>query len=92
MRMKKKADTPKPPKGFQNSLPNREPIIDKCYTTSADGEIVKCSKAKDDLCSAFVSPAAKWRLGDCPLADDFLKTKTEKKVEKVRVGQQKQKK
>jgi hypothetical protein len=78
-----------------NTVPNsdRQPIVDRCYTKAADGEIVKCSKAEDQFCSIFVSPAAKWRLGDCPMADDFLKTKTENKAaQKVRVGQQKQKK
>lgn len=72
---------------------DREPIVARCYTTSAAGKIIKCRKAEGDYCSVFVSPAAKWRLGDCPMADDFLRTKTpQKPTEKVRVGQQKQKK
>lgn len=72
---------------------DREPIVERCSTTSAEGESLKCRKAEGDYCSVFVSPAAKWRLGDCPMADDFLRTKTQKKpAEKVRVGQQKQRK
>jgi len=72
---------------------DREPIVARCSTTSAEGAILKCRKAKGDYCSVFVSPSAKWRLGDCPMADDFLRTKTQKKpAEKVRVGQQKQRK
>ncbi|KJS29028.1 MAG: hypothetical protein VR64_21930 [Desulfatitalea sp. BRH_c12] len=91
--MKKDANASKPKKDSQNSLSNRQPIVMQCYLTEDTGEIVKCRKAEDNYCSAFISPAAKWRLGDCPLADDFLKTKSEKKMaDKVRVGQQKQKK
>lgn len=87
-----KNESSKPQKGGDKGLPAREPIIDRCYTTEADGTVMKCRKVVDDFCSAFVSPAAKWRLGDCPLADDFLKTKNEKKTsEKIRIGQQKQK-
>ena len=72
---------------------DREPIVARCYTTSAEGKIIKCRKAEGDYCSVFVSPAAKWRLGDCPMADEFLRTKTpQKPAAKVRVGQQKQKK
>lgn len=72
---------------------DRKPIIDRCYTTSEEGEIIKCRKAEGDYCTVFAVPAAKWRLGDCPMADDFLRSKTQKKpAEKVRVGQQKQKK
>jgi hypothetical protein len=82
-----------PQKGSQPPLGNREPIVERCYTAGADGDVIKCRKAEGDFCSVFLSPAAKWRIGDCPLADDFLKTKTEKKAkEKTRVGQQKQKK
>ncbi len=91
--MKKESNTSKPQKGVQVSHPDREPLVERCYATGADGNIMKCRKAEGNFCSAFISPAAKWRLGDCPLADDFLKTKPEKRaVEKVRVGQQKQKK
>lgn len=72
---------------------DRQPIVARCYTTSAEGQIIKCRKAEGDYCSVFASPAAKWRLGDCPMADDFLRTKTpQKPAAKVRVGQQKQRK
>lgn len=44
-------------------------------------------------CSTYYSPKAAWRNGDCPMADEHLKTKIDTKTgEKVRVGQQKQKK
>ena len=75
-------------KGFVN----REPIVARCYLDE-NGQITKCRKVEDEHCTVFISPAAKWRLGDCPMADDFLKTqKGNKPAAKVRVGQQKQKK
>jgi hypothetical protein len=43
------------------------------------------------LCSAFPVPAVKWRLGNCNLAT-HIKVETKGAAEKVRVGQQKQKK
>jgi len=70
----------------------REPIVDKC-SGLLEGKPATCRKAKDNYCTAFISPAAKWRNGDCPLADEFLRTKTAAKTkEKTRLGQQKQKK
>ena len=63
-------------------------IVEQCRK---DGKT--CSRvAEDGTCSAYLYPAAKWRIG-CPLADDFLKAKeTSTSNGKKRVGQQKQKK
>jgi hypothetical protein len=47
-----------------------------------------------NFCTVYSDPAIAWRRGDCPMADIHLRTKSEeeKAREKVRVGQQKQKK
>lgn len=85
----------------------REPLHEKCQqdvevTIQKKGSHAKekqtihhvCSKANlgDNVCIAYAFPTAKWRLGDCPLADDLLKKHEDVEEEKVRVGQQKQKK
>lgn len=44
-----------------------------------------------EVCSIWVSPATKWRLGNCPSAT-HVKTEFKSTELKVRVGQQKQKK
>ncbi|MDR2350449.1 MAG: PxxKW family cysteine-rich protein [Deltaproteobacteria bacterium] len=55
---------------------------------------VGCDRIKTvgerQLCSAFPVPSVKWRLGNCNMAT-HIKTET-RTTEKVRVGQQKQKK
>jgi hypothetical protein len=71
---------------------NRLPLHSKCF---GHDDIPACSHADtSDLgfCNAYYSPAAKWRLGDCPLADQALRSDVAKKKEFIRVGQQKQKK
>lgn len=66
---------------------NRQPLARKC---TMDG--VRCSRAIDDVCNPYAFPEAKWRNGDCPMADAGLKADQPKaKAGKVRVGQQKQK-
>lgn len=73
----------------------KEPIIELCQT---GGEGKKCSRIEEDTvngktalyCKAYAFPTAKWRNGICNLAD-HLEIKAVNK-EKVRVGQQKQKK
>lgn len=66
---------------------DRKPLSPKCSNPEHT-----CSKSEDGYCLAYWNPEAKWRIGDCPLADMPLRSVREKKVEKVRVGQQKQKK
>lgn len=64
----------------------RQPLSRKC---TKEGHT--CSRADGDLCGVYMFPDAKWRLGDCPMADAELKTDQPKaKAGKVRVGQQKQ--
>ena len=74
----------------------RLPIVPKC---TKEGQ--ECSRvisfpdwdeACTNFCSVYYKPAAKWRLGDCPMADEHLRTKVESTKEKIRIGQQKQKK
>lgn len=84
---------------FDNNLmkdirKNAMPVITgKC--TKFDGKIVKmCSRINvlKTTCSVYTNPQAKWRNGDCPMADEELRTNfTPAPIKKVRVGQQKQK-
>jgi hypothetical protein len=73
---------------------NKKPLHPKC----TDHPTKPCSKThasnglEGDFCIVYFDPSAMWRLGDCPMADEHLRTKSESKKEKVRMGQQKQKK
>ncbi len=60
----------------------KKPIVDKC---------VGCENIEDDKCRIWASPAAKWRIGVCPSAT-HVKAAVKETEQKVRVGQQKQKK
>ena len=53
-----------------------------------------CSRAADDgTWHAYAFPGAKWRAGDCPLADTAIRTDVPtKSAPRARIGQQKQKK
>jgi hypothetical protein len=61
------------------------PVVEQCLGCD---RILK--EADSQRCSAFAFPDAKWRLGNCALAT-HIKVDTGKGAEKVRVGQQKQK-
>lgn len=67
----------------------REGLDPKC---SRDGAV--CSRADGTVCNVYAFPAAKWRNGDCPMADNDLRETTAIRPPKgkVRVGQQKQQK
>ena len=72
----------------------QEPLDDKC-SKLINNEIKFCSRAgQKDNCTVYAFPSKKWRIGDCPMSDDFLRTKVEDSSQKTktRVGQQKQKK
>ena len=79
-------------KQFEKLMRERTPLVEQCAKIIEEKNTV-CSRADGKFCGAYAFPAKKWVLG-CPLADDFLKTITEdqKVADKVRVGQQKQKK
>ena len=66
----------------------RKPVCEKCVEKEP-----KCSKIEDEIyCRSYYDPDAAWRRGDCPLADDHMKSTYVEQKQKVRVGQQKQKK
>jgi hypothetical protein len=70
----------------------KEPLYEKCMR-EIDGENHICSRADEGYCKSYAFPKAKWRLGDCPMADEVLREKhIAQESVKVRVGQQKQKK
>lgn len=60
----------------------KQPIVEQC---------IGCANIEGDYCKIWVSPATKWRLGKCPSATHIKKESGEPE-QKVRVGQQKQKK
>ena len=73
-----------------------QPIIDNCKKMIAEKDEERlhiCSRSDGEMCNVYAFPSAKWRTGDCPMADSVLRNVVEEEVlEKVRVGQQKQKK
>jgi hypothetical protein len=61
----------------------RKPIVDKC---------IGCENIiEENKCRIWGAPAAKWRIGVCPSAT-HVKVGITSPEQKVRVGQQKQKK
>lgn len=58
-----------------------QPIVEKCLT---------CEKIVDNRCKIWYSPETRWRIGVCPNATHVKLEVSEK--ERVRIGQQKQKK
>jgi len=72
----------------------RETIVSQCKreATKQDPRTV-CTRSDGECCGVYAFPKAMWRLGHCPMADENLIPKiVEINTEKVRVGQQKQKK
>ncbi len=61
---------------------DRKPIVEQC---------AGCANIDGDFCRVWVSPATKWRMGICPSAT-HVKVEIRESEQKVRVGQQKQKK
>jgi len=60
-----------------------QPVVEKC---------AGCEKIVNNYCSAYIYPAAKWRIG-CPLATHIkIDLLTKKQQMKTRIGQQKQRK
>lgn len=64
---------------------DRRPIVEKC-----EGCDRVASEGAVKTCSSFAFPDTKWRMGNCSMAT-HIKVESAK-GEKVRVGQQKQKK
>lgn len=61
---------------------NKKPIVEQC---------TGCDNIEGEYCRIWVNPAAKWRIGICPSAT-HVKPDVKTEEQKVRVGQQKQKK
>jgi len=73
-------DTSKPRKE------DRVPVIEKCEGC-ARTEVIN----DQELCLAYLTPASRWRLGNCALATHVTTIVGEEQQGKKRVGQQKQK-
>jgi hypothetical protein len=75
---------------------NRKPLISNCtdHPDSACSKTTLMKGEEGNFCTVYSDPSTAWRRGDCPMADIHLRTKSEeeKAREKIRVGQQKQKK
>ena len=84
---------PKHPNKEAERLKEKRSIVDPKCGKQEDDKISVCSRVDGNYCGVYAYPAAKWRNGDCPMADSFLRTEQlVEEVGKVRVGQQKQKK
>ena len=72
---------------YQDELKKkREPIVEQCK-----GEKKSCDHIdSSNLCTSYISPKTRWRLGTCPLATHV--EIESKDTGKTRMGQQKQKK
>ena len=82
-------------KVIEQLMEERTPLTDCCMKIEKDDSSAQtCSKADGKYCSVYAYPAIMWGTNDCLMADDFLRIKTEeqKKAEKIRLGQQKQRK
>jgi hypothetical protein len=66
----------------QEMLSSRRQIVDKC-----EG----CKDVDGNFCSCYIDPSILFNRGGCPRASHLAKAE-EKSTEKIRVGQQKQKK
>jgi len=86
-------------KMMENLNRDRTSIAKKCYKLNKDtGLFQHCIRTvfSDEICdpptcSCFINPISKWRNGDCPMADSFLKKSYVESKQKVKVGHQKQK-
>ena len=67
----------------------KQEISPKCKQV-IEGEEIACSRIDETgkYCRSFAFPAAKWRNGDCPMANDDLRSHEEYAKGKTRVGQQ----
>jgi hypothetical protein len=68
----------------------REILSSKCSKMDPE-EYHLCSHADDrvNACTSYAFPEAKWRNGDCPLADMVLRSDVVTKKGKIRIGQKK---
>ena len=72
----------------------KTPISRKCYSLIRETNLFKhCSRSifsheicDPPLCKCYISPISKWRNGDCPMADPFLKESYIQPKEKKKGG------
>ena len=78
---------------------DQTPIIRNCYKFTKEVKgFQHCSKIifpkeicdPGPFCECYYNPKAKWRGGDCGMADEFLRESCVDPKKKVRVGQQNQ--
>jgi len=72
----------------------KTPISRKCYSLIKETNLFRhCSRTifsheicDPPSCKSYASPISKWRNGDCPMADPFLKSTYIPPKEKKKVG------
>lgn len=64
------------------------PVIDKCLNGEGGAS---CERIENGYCKVYIFPEVKWRGGNCPMATHLKKKELNiKEQNKIRVGQQKQ--
>jgi len=87
-------------KMMSDLIANQTTIVRNCYKLIPEtGLFQHCIRTvfsheicDPPLCSCFINPMAKWKNGDCAMADEFLRKTYAAPKEKIKVGQQKQRK
>ena len=78
----------------QKLMEERTQLVERCTLTTPPPEdnpdgptkIEICSRADEYFCGTFAFPDKKWRIGDCPMCDGFLTTKTAEELKKAKVN------
>ena len=81
-------------KQTQRLMEERTQMVAQCslITPPKDDEpdgppkVEVCSRADEYFCSTFAFPDKKWRMGDCPMCDSFLKAKTAEELKKAKIN------
>lgn len=81
-------------------ISDRTSISRNCYKLIKETDLFQhCSRVifshdicDPPFCSCYTNPISKWRVGDCPMADTFLKTNYVPPKEKKKVGHIKKRK
>jgi hypothetical protein len=76
------------------NLKKERMVLDEKCSKEVDDKIHLCSRATTDgYCNVYAFPHVAWRRGDCPMADEKICESYVPQInQKIRVGQQKQKK
>jgi len=80
----------------------RLPIVEKCKIFRKEVIVKKetkmmekgpCKRVEEDLCSAYINPSLRWRLGECPLATHIIiQEEVEKFVNPLKASRRKSRK